>query len=224
MTELFIANIPERGQNSYFWPLLDPDTISRETSRISNQTYLNAHLTALSVLTYALRKATGYQNITLPVMSKNKHGKPYFENFPMKFNWSHSGRKLLLGVSNQEIGVDIEQSKDRNLAQVASRFFSADEVAYLQNNPKDEFFRLWVLREAVGKYIGTGLQAFQDLTIKPNERIIQYQKTEMNNAFVGKYEAYYLAVVAEDTVEKAKILTDDFSGEENETLTIERFC
>ena len=224
MTELFIANIPECGQNSYLWPLLDPDIVSREASRISNPSYLNAHLTALSTLTYALRKTTGNKKMQLPLMSKNRQGKPYFEKFPIKFNWSHSGRKLLLGVSTQEIGVDIEQCKDRNVETVANRFFSTEEITYLQNSPKEAFFRLWVLREAMGKYIGTGLQAFPNLKIKPSEGIIHYQEKEVNNVFIGKYGSYYLAVVAEDSVENAKVLSEDLSNESDEIINLERFC
>ena len=44
--------------------------IKNDTSRISNKSYLVSHLTALSVLTVALREYLDIENFTLPKLSK----------------------------------------------------------------------------------------------------------------------------------------------------------
>jgi len=87
-------------------------------------------------------------------------GKPQIVNFPKKFNLSHSGDYVVCGVSDGEVGVDIQKwvpFKDRT----AERFFAKEEWKLLQETGVEKrtelFYRLWSRKEAYGKYTGQGI-------------------------------------------------------------------
>ena len=89
-----------------------------------------------------------------------EQGKPQIVNFPKKFNLSHSGDYVVCGVSDGEVGVDIQKwvpFKDRT----AERFFAKEEWKLLQETDVEKrtelFYRLWSRKEAYGKYTGQGI-------------------------------------------------------------------
>ena len=116
-----------------------------------------------------------------------EQGKPQIVNFPKKFNLSHSGDYVVCGVSNGEVGVDIQKwvpYKERT----AERFFAKEEWELLQEKDEQErtelFYRLWSRKEAYGKYTGQGIgsavgedfsneQKWQEKQICFRERILE---------------------------------------------------
>lgn len=94
-------------------------------------------------------------------------------NPPLRFNLAHSGRLIVCAVSEWgqdrvqssaegTIGVDVELVRDRpSMRSLARRFFAHDEVTWLEAQPPDQqrdaFYRIWTLKEAYLKAIGTGL-------------------------------------------------------------------
>ena len=89
-----------------------------------------------------------------------EQGKPQIVNFPKKYNLSHSGDYVVCGVSDGEVGVDIQKwvpFKERT----AERFFAPTEWKLLQELPASQrtelFYRLWSRKEAYGKYTGQGI-------------------------------------------------------------------
>ncbi|MCQ2387339.1 MAG: 4'-phosphopantetheinyl transferase superfamily protein [Clostridia bacterium] len=94
--------------------------------------------------------------------SFNDNNKPYFFSYPfIFFNISHSKEKVVLVVSDIEVGCDIEYIKNANLS-MAKRFFSEYENKYLfsleESARNREFFKLWVAKESVVKACGKGLK------------------------------------------------------------------
>ena len=90
-----------------------------------------------------------YQWKGFPEMAENAMGKPYFPEHPaVHFNISHTTGAVLVGVSDQPIGVDIE--KIRPVSQRAMRRLAdvSTERAFFQN---------WVRREARTKRSGNGI-------------------------------------------------------------------
>lgn len=92
------------------------------------------------------------------------HGKPEVGGQgDLHFNLSHSGDRALLAVSRRgPIGVDIEAARTgRPFRRLARRFFSPSEYQWLDGLPTagvaDGFYRVWTLKEAYLKAIGTGL-------------------------------------------------------------------
>lgn len=116
-----------------------------------------------------------------------EQGKPQIVNSPKKFNLSHSGDYVVCGVSNGEVGVDIQKwvpYKERT----AERFFAKEEWELLQEKDEQErtelFYRLWSRKEAYGKYTGQGIgsavgedfsneQKWQEKQICFRERILE---------------------------------------------------
>ena len=87
-------------------------------------------------------------------------GKPEIPNFPKHFNLSHSGDYVVCGVSDGDVGVDIQKwvpFKERT----AERFFAPEEWQLLQETGEAKrtewFYRLWTRKEAYGKYTGQGI-------------------------------------------------------------------
>ncbi len=75
------------------------------------------------------------------------------------FNLSHSGEWTVIAISDNEVGVDIQQVKPLNM-RLATRFFSENEQKILAEAGDDAgqlFYRLWTVKEAYLKAVGTGL-------------------------------------------------------------------
>ena len=83
----------------------------------------------------------------------------------MRFNISHSGGLAVFAFTlDCEVGVDVEEIRElKDLAEIAARFFCAEETAELMSLPADQrtaaFFRCWTRKEAYIKAIGDGLSA-----------------------------------------------------------------
>ena len=97
-------------------------------------------------------------------LTENAYGKPCFSAHPeICFNLSHSGSKVILGVSDRAIGCDIEIIHDTPIIQeIARNFFSPEEYQTLmaETDPAARcrlFYRLWTLRESFVKETGLGL-------------------------------------------------------------------
>ncbi|KAF9613351.1 hypothetical protein IFM89_007429 [Coptis chinensis] len=116
---------------------------------------------------------------------KNNFGKPEVDwqcdkNWkppPLHFNLSHTSSLIACGVTvDMPIGIDVEEKQRKtrnNLSSLARRFFTLDEVDYLNtiSNPeiqRQEFIKLWTLKEAYVKALGKGFSAapFNTFTIR----------------------------------------------------------
>ena len=116
-----------------------------------------------------LSRYTNTPPLTLGLATEAK-GKPILEAaaLPITFNLSHCDTMAVLAVSlHAEVGVDIESiTRKRNTHSIANRYFHPHEIAELaQLKPADyqrDFFRLWTLKEAFFKAIGTGISTGLD--------------------------------------------------------------
>lgn len=94
----------------------------------------------------------------------NQYGKPYLvENNFLRFNVSHSGDKVLYGITQgREIGVDVEYIKPfENAHQIVERYFSdneKDQFHHLPDHMRNRaFFDCWTRKEAYIKAQGKGI-------------------------------------------------------------------
>ncbi len=72
---------------------------------------------------------------------------------------THSGERVACGLAEgSDIGIDLEVvDEDRDMHKVAKKFFSAEEFEWLDAQPKNRFFMLWVLKEAYVKALGQSI-------------------------------------------------------------------
>ena len=103
-------------------------------------------------------------------------GKPALLNgrvpqHPLEFNLSHSRGRMLMAISNkQDIGVDLEQIRDKvQAAKLAERFYAPAEremvVSLSGPGQAQQFYRYWVAKEAVLKGQAVGLRSLQQCEI-----------------------------------------------------------
>ncbi len=104
-------------------------------------------LCAYLILCLALRQKCGWKN--LPEVALSQMGKPYFPGHSnIHFNISHSSGAVLVGISDQELGVDIERIRP-----VGQRMM----VRLARVSTEEAFFQSWVRREARAKRSGSGV-------------------------------------------------------------------
>jgi 4'-phosphopantetheinyl transferase len=123
--------------------------------------YVNAH----GVMREILGSYIGVHAASL-LITRGENGKPCLDDryrADIQFNLSHSGQYGIVVVSiRRPVGVDVEALRaDFTWPELADRYFSWRESAWLRTLPPDEalrwFFRLWVAKEAVLKASGVGL-------------------------------------------------------------------
>lgn len=89
---------------------------------------------------------------------RSEKGKPYIcgAGTDVYCNVSHSGNMWICIVGEAECGIDLQQLTDCKYEQIGRRYFSKAEQSYISRHGLTGFFRLWVRREAYGKYTGEG--------------------------------------------------------------------
>lgn len=100
-----------------------------------------------------------YGITSLPVISKNENGKPFFKDHPdIHFNISHSGLTAVCVIAHVTVGVDI-QEKSRCPDRIIRRF-GGEELykRYEDADNREAFFLSWWTREeSYAKYLGSTL-------------------------------------------------------------------
>jgi 4'-phosphopantetheinyl transferase len=79
-------------------------------------------------------------------------------------SWSHGGGLVAVAMSATKLplGVDIEPHRRRNIQAIASYAFGPAEQSLVETDGIPAFFRIWTLREAMGKATGEGLALAAD--------------------------------------------------------------
>ena len=98
-------------------------------------------------------------------ITADSQGKPLINRptTPWQFNLSHSHGLIALALTyDTAVGVDVEcHHRNADILQLARHCFHPYEIQQLEALPTDEqqqhFFKLWTLKEAYVKAIGTGL-------------------------------------------------------------------
>ena len=135
----------------------------------------------------------------------NQYGKPYLKN--KYFNISHVDNYLLLGIADEEIGVDMQKITFKKNVE---KLFSEEEQNLLKTAKEKMFTRYWVLKESYAKYLGVGIsKKILQETIKKKD-VYFYEYEDLNG--------YMIAVCLKNKYPKEKInyLTLNKLGEHDE--------
>ena len=112
---------------------------------------------AYLLLIHALRKEGIF--VDMPEFSYGEHGKPFLKNYPnWYFNISHCKNAVCCVLSQEEVGIDIEEIKEYKES-LAAYVSNDSELNALHNsdNQADDFYKLWTRKEAVFKLLGSGI-------------------------------------------------------------------
>ena len=116
----------------------------------------------LCVLAYQLLKQAlrdGYGITDNPIFEYNEHGKPSIVGHPeIFFNLSHCKEAVVCAVSDLPVGVDVEGIREYKESLV-NYTMNDEEIAQIHSaeDPAAAFIRLWTMKEATMKLIGTGI-------------------------------------------------------------------
>lgn len=150
-----------------YYVYLDEDTnrelidsgelISRETGGVIHNISGLKHEIGYRLLQIYMRYELNDKSHFL--LDKTETGKPFLKDFKnVRFNISHSKNLVILGVCEEEIGVDCETVRVGKET-VAERIFTKiQKEIYAKTEDKNLYFtRIWTLKESFVKCIGTGI-------------------------------------------------------------------
>ena len=124
---------------------------------------------AYLLLKKALRETYGITDN--PIFEYNEHGKPSIVGHPeIFFNLSHCKEAAICVVSDQPVGVDVEGIREYKESLV-NYTMNDEEIAQIKTaeNPAAAFIRLWTMKEATTKLIGTGISNDMKTVIDPTK-------------------------------------------------------
>ena len=98
----------------------------------------------------------------------NTHGKPYFTE-DIHFSISHSGEYVAIAFNDDEIGIDIEKKKQINRKLLNKAASKTESINFNFENFDDEFLKMWTIKEAYFKYIGTGITDIKAVSVSDIE-------------------------------------------------------
>ena len=116
----------------------------------------------LCVLAYLLLKKglrTTYGIMENPLFEYNEHGKPSIVDHPdIFFNLSHCKEAAVCVISDHPVGIDVESIREYKESLVRYTMNDA-EIREIESseNPASAFIRLWTMKEATMKLVGTGI-------------------------------------------------------------------
>ncbi len=164
MTEIFAVSLLEDSAFEVCKPAMlamVPETTRQKFTLFARSNDAQRSLLGELLVRHLISEIKGTKLPEHPFTTGEK-GKPAPEGYHgVHFNISHSGRWVVVALSSDRVGVDVE--KMRKVPEgVAHRFFSEAENTMLQNASDDAqkadiFFTLWTLKESFLKAIGKGL-------------------------------------------------------------------
>jgi len=116
----------------------------------------------LCVLAYQLLKQglrEEYGITENPIFEYNEHGKPAIVGHPeIHFNLSHCKEAAVCVVSDHPAGIDVESLREYKESLVRYTM-NDEEIREIESaeNPASAFIRLWTMKEATMKLVGTGI-------------------------------------------------------------------
>lgn len=114
------------------------------------------------LLCYGLRKEYGITDY--PRLLYGDYGKPHLTDYPdIHFNISHCNIGVACAISQNEVGVDIQDVQHYN-ANVAKRICTDEEMAQLTQcqHPEALFCRLWTIKESFLKQFGASIECLEN--------------------------------------------------------------
>lgn len=160
-----------------------------------------SHTLLKNALADYLRETGSREETTdMTIVKDTKFGKPYVKELPnVFFSISHSGCWWACACADQEVGLDLQVSGEKEQQKIAKRFFHREETEWLGGQEPSEFYRLWAYKESYVKYTGIGLAQGLDYF-----SVVSKQKDTLGAAGVEQQELafpdadYWLVLTAKN--------------------------
>lgn len=119
------------------------------------------------------------------LFEKNEHGKPFLKDYPdIHFNLSHCNNGIIVAVSDEPVGVDIESF--REVSDSLLRYTMNEEEYHIiteSEDPIKTFTEYWTKKEAVFKLRGTGITHDLHHLLNGDEQVETHVNTEKQYAY-----------------------------------------
>ena len=122
----------------------------------------------------------------------NEMGKPYFEDGPY-FNVSHSGKYVVMAVSNKEVGVDIEENVRKDMSSLI-RIFNEVETKMIKEH--SDFYYMWCAKESLIKCIGSSISKAKEIPSLPLNGLKTYKGHDYQ-CLTSTYEKHIISITRE---------------------------
>lgn len=195
----FSSKKREANDSSEYLQPLELSVAEKFSSPLLRKRFENSRKVTRKVLSNYLRCAP-----QAVVFEKEVFGKPVVANFPeISFSVAHSGAVMLLAISHNLLGIDVELIKPVNSFEIAKKFFSTTESEFLkQGDHEKRFFQLWTAKEAALKADGRGItrglrSAFSRIEKNKVSAVDLFEKEWMINSFCFEIaEDHFMAALA----------------------------
>ncbi len=159
----------------------------RRLTEIGTPRRRQQYLCGRSLLRHTLERWTG-QPAGSHQLTTTEEGKPICVDGPA-VSITHSGDLVACAVTGSgEIGIDLEiPDRRRKTSDIARSYFSGEEANWLETQPEDRFYMLWVLKEAHLKATGRGLSGLDRLRCKVQPPRIEASSTDDSLEGLGLY-------------------------------------
>lgn len=117
-------------------------------------------------------------------------GKPYLEKSSLYFSISHCNNVIVCAISDNNIGIDIEDIKTINKFVVKKSLTDIEKIRLLSSNNNEEyFFRIWTLKESLIKAIGDGLSyGMKNIEFDISKNRLKYKENYLNKNNEALYD------------------------------------
>ena len=115
-----------------------------------------------------------------PRLVYERDGKPLLADHPgIHFNMSHCKSAVVCALSDRPVGVDVEQIRNYNESLVRYTM-NEQEIKLIEESvrPDVAFIRLWTMKEAKLKRLGSGIRKDMKDVLTPNDRFLTLVNTE----------------------------------------------
>ena len=179
------------------YPQLSPSEL-RRLEGIKNTLKRHEYLLSRALMRHALshqfkRPTTDWQFV------EQSNSAPKINNLPDNYwlSLSHSHGAICLAISNEPVGIDIEQKKNRpNFLSLANAFMNPAEIEQLNANSNsaiDTFYKIWCAKEA--SYKITPASAQINLFLKQIDYFELAEGAHGQNLSQGLIKQCHLALV-----------------------------
>jgi len=204
---IFLLNIDSIHKRHY--SLLDT-CLTENKFRFHNSLNCHRKLTIFAgdiLLRYALLKAN--IDISKVNLCYSEYGKPSIKNEDIYFNLSHSKNLIVLGIAQQELGIDILYERRIN-QEFIQFFFSKEEQIYLdglKEEKSDYYWNALCYKEAFIKRIGGQIIDMKNKLVCPKN--IEYgkvikEKEDIHSIFFKELN-YHICLIADQIYDKINI-------------------
>lgn len=153
----FLQKITFPNATIFFWKITENESelfVEDILSTTDNQRFKNIKATKQRLCFLAVRRLLQHIGISKESLFYNENGKPFLRD-NTHISISHSYPYAMIGISNIEIGIDIENQRD-TIEKVAYRFTN---WLTTEKNSKTEkisaLTQLWTIKEALYKVANT---------------------------------------------------------------------